>query len=65
MEDRERDEHFRKQHRKYSLLLQEHGKVLQEYRELEQQVDESDRERSALKQQLEKLLGKIGFNLTT
>lgn len=34
MEERERDEHMRRQQRKYTVLLQEHGKVLQEYSEL-------------------------------
>jgi hypothetical protein len=31
MEDREKEEHVRRQHRKYSVLLQEHGRILQEY----------------------------------
>jgi hypothetical protein len=52
MEEREKEEHVKRQHKKYTVLLQEHGKVLQEYSELEQQVEELDRERTALKQQL-------------
>lgn len=64
MEDREREEHVRRQQKRYSVLLQEHGKVLQEYTELEHHVEELDRERTALKQQLQKILNKIGFALT-
>jgi hypothetical protein len=43
MEEREREEHMRRQQRKYTVLLQEHGKVLQEYSELEQEVNELDK----------------------
>lgn len=42
MEEREREEHIRRQHKKYTVLLQEHGKVLQEYTELEREVNELD-----------------------
>lgn len=34
MEEREREEHIKRQQKKYTVLLQEHGKVLQEYTEL-------------------------------
>ncbi len=55
---------MRRQHRKYTVLLQEHGRVLQEYTELEQEVEELDKERSALKHQLKNFLHKIGFSVT-
>jgi hypothetical protein len=34
MEEREREEQLRRQQKKYTVLLQEHGRVLQEYSEL-------------------------------
>jgi predicted nucleic acid-binding Zn-ribbon protein len=64
MEEREREEHIRRQQKKYTVLLQEHGRVLEEYTELEQEVTELDRERTALKNQLENMLSRIGFKLT-
>jgi type I restriction-modification system DNA methylase subunit len=64
MDEREREEYIKRQHKKYTVLLQEHGRVLQEYNELEQEVDELDRERNALKEQMKNMLAKIGFAVT-
>ena len=44
--------------------MQEHGKVLGEYTDLEQEVSQLDQERNALQKQLENMLGKIGFKVT-
>lgn len=55
---------MKRQQKKYTVLLQEHGRVLQEYNELEQEVENLDRERTALKNQLKNVLEKIGFAVT-
>ena len=38
--------------------------MLGEYQELEREVSELDRERQALKEQMERMLKKIGYNVT-
>lgn len=64
MEEREREEHIKRQQRKYTVLLQEHGKVLNDYVELEQEVSQLDKERSSLQKQMKTILQKVGFKIT-
>ena len=64
MEDRillEKQVIFNKQRKRYTAILQEFGKALQQYEQLEKETSELDQERNKLKEQLKIILNKIGF----
>ena len=52
---------YNKQRKRYTALLQEFGKTLQEYEQLEKETTDLDQERNKLKEQLKIILNKIGF----
>jgi hypothetical protein len=45
MEQQQETALFKKQQKKYTILLQEHGRAIQEYSKVEAEVDQLDKER--------------------